>query len=47
MIPVIDVEYYGKYVKTPPDVEKVRKEVRDMIDALGEIWGKADDLLHI
>ena len=25
LIPVIDVEYYGKYVKTPPDVEKVRK----------------------
>ena len=22
LIPVVDVEYYGKYVKTPPDVEK-------------------------
>lgn len=40
LIPVIDVEYYGKYVKTPPDVEKVRKEVRDMIDALEEEYGE-------
>ena len=40
MIPVIVVEYYGKYVKTPPDVEKVRKEVRDMIDALEGKYGE-------
>ena len=40
LIPVVDVEYYGKYVKTPPDVEKVRKEVRDMIDALEGEYGE-------
>lgn len=40
LIPVIDVEYYGKYVKTPPDEEKVRKEVRDMIDALEGEYGE-------
>lgn len=40
LIPVIDVEYYGKYAKTPPDVEKVRKELGDMIDVLEGEYGK-------
>ncbi len=40
LIPVIDVEYYGKYAETPPDVEKVRKELGEMVDTLEEKYGR-------
>ncbi|MGN1205853.1 MAG: glycoside hydrolase family 25 protein [Eubacterium sp.] len=40
MIPVIDVEYYGKYAKMPPDIEKMKKELQDMVKRLEEKYGR-------
>lgn len=40
LIPVVDVEYYGKYAEIPPDVEKVRKELREMVGALEKKYGR-------
>lgn len=38
--PVVDFEYYGKYVKQPPtDKEAVRKELSVMLEALEEHYG--------
>lgn len=40
LIPVLDVEYYGKYADTPPEKEKVQKELNDMVQALEQTYGK-------
>ena len=36
LVPVVDVEYYGKYQKNPPKKEEVRKTVQTMLDLLEE-----------
>lgn len=40
LIPVLDVEYYGKYADTPPEKEKVQKELNDMVQILEQKYGK-------
>lgn len=40
LIPVIDVEYYGKYAEKPPKNEKVEKELGEMIGELEKEYGK-------
>lgn len=37
--PVVDVEYYGDYRKTPPQREKVTQELTILLDALEETYG--------
>lgn len=37
--PVVDVEYYGKYKKTPPDKNAVQQELSTMLQALEEAYG--------
>lgn len=38
--PVIDLEYYGEYIKNPAPTEEVKTELRKMIDRLYEEYGK-------
>lgn len=38
--PVIDLEYYGEYTKNPADTEKVKSDLRYMIDEFYKAYGK-------
>lgn len=37
--PVIDVEYYGDYFRNPPDAERVKPELRAMVERLEQEYG--------
>lgn len=39
LVPVVDVEYYGKKEKNPPERQEVRDNLTDLLDALEEEYG--------
>ena len=38
--PVIDLEFYGKYIDNPPEFSKVEEILKDLISELTEVYGR-------